>query len=82
MPPSQRQLGSTFSFPPLRRAEVAEGWARIDERVDMFALGVVAFELWHPFATGMERAALLRELQGRGALPPAWEAAHSQVGPV
>ena len=62
-----------------RCAEVAHGWARYDEKVDIFSLGVVAFELWHPFATGMERAALLRELQERGGLPAAWEAAHPQV---
>jgi translation initiation factor 2-alpha kinase 4 len=58
---------------------VAKGWARYDEKVDLFSLGVVAFELWHPFATGMERAARLRELQERGALPPAWEAQHPQA---
>ena len=30
----------------------AQGWARYDEKVDLWSLGVVVFELWHPFATG------------------------------
>ncbi len=60
-------------------AEVANGWARYDDKVDIFSLGIVAFELWHPFATGMERVALLRDLQGHGVMPAEWEAAHPQV---
>ena len=60
-------------------AEVANGWARYDDKVDIFSLGIVAFELWHPFATGMERAALLRDLQSHGVMPAEWEAAHPQV---
>lgn len=48
-------------------------------QVDLYSLGVVVFEMWHPFSTGMERAVLLRELREAGKLPPAWEAAHPQV---
>ncbi|KAF8070961.1 GCN2 [Scenedesmus sp. PABB004] len=59
--------------------EIAQGWASYDEKVDMYSLGVVVFELWHPFSTAMERAVLLRELREAGKLPPAWEAAHPQV---
>jgi translation initiation factor 2-alpha kinase 4 len=40
---------------------------------------VVAFELWHPFSTGMERALLLRDLKEAGRLPEAWERAHPVV---
>ncbi len=61
------------------RAEVAQGWASYDDRVDIFSLGIVAFELWHPFSTGMERVALLKDLQEHGALPAAWEAANPKV---
>ncbi len=43
------------------------------------AQGVVAFELWHPFATGMERVTLLRALREEGRLPEPWEAAHPKV---
>lgn len=45
----------------------------------MYSLGVLVFELWHPFSTGMERVVLLRELREAGRLPSAWEAAHPQV---
>jgi len=47
--------------------------------VDLFSLGVVAFELWHPFSTGMERALLLRDLREGARLPEAWERAHPVV---
>lgn len=47
--------------------------------MDLFSLGVVAFELWHPFATAMERALLLRDLREGGRLPAEWEAAHPVV---
>ena len=88
---------------PLRRLTLACAFA------DVYSLGVVAFELWHPFATGarlaracpwpsqglcvrgtkhgrshaagMERAALLADLQAAGALPAEWEAAQPQVRP-
>ena len=48
-------------------------------QVDLYSLGVVVFEMWHPFSTGMERAVLLRELREAGKLPQAWEEAHPQV---
>ncbi|KAI8469455.1 MAG: hypothetical protein J3K34DRAFT_459347 [Monoraphidium minutum] len=67
--------------------EIANGWASYDEKargggggeVDLFSLGVVAFELWHPFSTAMERALLLRDLREAGRLPEGWEAAHREV---
>ena len=60
-------------------AEVAKGWAVYDDRVDVFSLGIVAFERWHPFSTGMERVAMLKNLQEHGALPAAWVAANPKV---
>lgn len=51
----------------------------LSAQVDLYSLGVVVFEMWHPFSTAMERAVLLRELREAGKLPPAWEAAHPQV---
>lgn len=62
-------------------AEVAKGWARYDDRVDVFSLGIVAFELWHPFSTGMERVALLQDLQEHGRLPADWAATNPKVCP-
>ena len=48
-------------------------------QVDLFSLGVVAFELWHPFSTAMERAVLLRDLRERGAMPAEFEGAQPVV---
>ncbi|KAK9831407.1 hypothetical protein WJX81_002476 [Elliptochloris bilobata] len=69
------QVGTSFYISP----EIRDGWARYDERTDLYSLGVVAFELWHPFETGMERAVLLADLQSSGALPAEWEAAQPQA---
>ncbi|CAK0752569.1 hypothetical protein CVIRNUC_002156 [Coccomyxa viridis] len=68
-------VGTSFYISP----EVAKGWAVYDDRVDVFSLGIVAFELWHPFSTGMERVAMLKNLQEHGALPAEWAAANPKV---
>lgn len=56
-----------------------QGWASYDERVDVFSAGVVVFELFRPFATGMERVITLRELRDTGSLPPDFTERHPQV---
>lgn len=38
----------------------------------MYSLGVVFFELWHPFATVMERHIILADLKQKGVLPASW----------
>ena len=68
-------IGTSFYISP----EIAEGWPQHDEKVDMYSLGIIVFELWHPFTTGMERVELLRDLRQLGKLPRQWEADHSQV---
>ncbi|GIL65935.1 hypothetical protein Vafri_19563, partial [Volvox africanus] len=75
--PSERTgvCGSFFYISP----EIKNGWARYDEKVDLWSLGVVAFELWHSFATGMERAVLLNDLRDHARLPEAWEQEHPRV---
>lgn len=40
----------------------------------MYSLGVVFFELWHPFGTAMERHITLLDLKQKGNLPPLWVA--------
>jgi hypothetical protein len=39
----------------------------------------VAFELWHPFSTGMERVKMLQGLRESGTFPKNWEAQNPQV---
>ncbi|KAG0006143.1 Eukaryotic translation initiation factor 2-alpha kinase [Modicella reniformis] len=40
-----------------------------DQKADIYSLGIIFFELYHPFSTLMERHAVLRTLR-RGELPP------------
>ena len=68
-------LGTSFYISP----EIANGWPQYDNKVDLYSLGVIAFELWHPFATGMERAVVLRQLAEKGTMPPGWEETHPMV---
>lgn len=44
----------------------------------MYSLGIVFFELWHPFATAMERHVVLSDLKQKGDLPAAWVAEFSE----
>lgn len=46
----------------------------LDLQVDMYSLGVVFFELWHPFGTAMERHVVLSDLKLKGERPLAWVA--------
>lgn len=46
-------------------------------QVDIFSLGIVIFEIWHPFGTVMERLAVLEKLRDQGILPSAWELEHT-----
>ncbi|KAL4290262.1 hypothetical protein GQ457_14G000440 [Hibiscus cannabinus] len=62
------QVGTYFYTAP----EIEQGWPRIDEKVDMYSIGVVFFELWHPFGTAMERHIILSDLKLKGELPSAW----------
>lgn len=66
-------------LPPPCSPEIREGWASYDAKVDLFSLGVMTFEVWHPFATAMERAVLLRDLREHGVMPAPFEARHPIV---
>lgn len=68
-------LGTSFYISP----EIANGWPQYDNKVDLYSLGVIAFELWHPFSTVMERVVVLRDLVERGVMPPSWPEAHPVV---
>lgn len=40
----------------------------------MYSLGVIFFELWHPFETAMERCIVLSDLKLKRFVPSAWAA--------
>ncbi|KAL6650949.1 hypothetical protein ACP70R_009874 [Stipagrostis hirtigluma subsp. patula] len=64
------QVGTYFYTAP----EVEQKWPQINEKVDMYSVGVIFFELWHPFATAMERHLVLSDLKQKGDPPKSWAA--------
>ncbi|KAH6770310.1 protein kinase family protein [Perilla frutescens var. hirtella] len=62
------QVGTYFYTAP----EIEQGWPKINEKADMYSLGIVFFELWHPFETAMERHVVLSDLKLKGELPSSW----------
>ena len=64
--------GTHFYIAP----EIVQGAVQYDERVDMYSVGIIAFEVWHPFSTAMERVVILRDLRERGTFPPGFESQH------
>lgn len=51
-----------------------------DEKVDIFSLGIVIFELWKSFDTEMERFVTLKDLRETGKLPKDFLDDHPDVG--
>ena len=70
--------GTSFYIAP----EIQNRWPSYDSKVDMYSLGIVVFEMWHPFSTGMERILTLRELKEKGNLPHEWQAKNSSVAEI
>nr|XP_011457265.1 PREDICTED: probable serine/threonine-protein kinase GCN2 isoform X3 [Fragaria vesca subsp. vesca] len=68
------QVGTYFYTAP----EIEQGWPKIDEKADMYSLGIVFLELWHPFGTAMERHLVLSDLKQKGVLPSAWVAEYPE----
>ncbi|KAL9162457.1 hypothetical protein ABFS82_07G090900 [Erythranthe guttata] len=62
------QVGTYFYTAP----EIEQMWPKINEKADMYSLGIVFFELWHPFDTAMERHVVLSDLKLKGELPSGW----------
>lgn len=44
-----------------------------DKKSDMFAFGVVFFEMWHPFRSDSERKQILQKLVEKGEVPEQWK---------
>lgn len=79
-PPVGKQVGTEFYRPQPQpsaggRGPLTRTVSRSTEaKLDVFALGVILFELLHPFSTRMERIAVLKSLtQGDKILPPGFE---------
>lgn len=53
----------------LYRAPELEAGLEYDEKVDIFSLGIILFELWYPFNTGMERFEVVEGLRKHHKVP-------------
>eukprot|EP00210_Caulerpa_lentillifera_P004699 g4483.t1 len=67
--------GTSFYIAP----EIENGWPSYDSQVDMYSLGIVLFEIWHPFATLMERILTLKELKEKGTFPMDWQRSNPEI---
>jgi serine/threonine protein kinase/histidyl-tRNA synthetase len=67
-------VGTSFYISP----EILQGWASYNEKVDLFSLGIVAFEIWNSFSTAMERAHVLGQLREQ-MIPRQFEDQHPKV---
>jgi translation initiation factor 2-alpha kinase 4 len=50
--------------------------AGLTDKCDMYALGIVFFEMWFPFSTGHERIDVLTKLRSKLAFPEGFERSH------
>ncbi|CAG8141033.1 unnamed protein product [Penicillium nalgiovense] len=66
-----RSLGTTYYVAPEMKSVVS---GHYNEKVDMFSLGVIFFEMCHPLPTGMERDQTLRAIREKDhILPPTFQ---------
>ncbi|TQB70294.1 hypothetical protein MPDQ_000703 [Monascus purpureus] len=72
-----RSLGTTYYVAP----EMKSGFkGRYNEKVDMYSLGVIFFEMCHPLPTNMERDETLRRIrEDNHALPPTFQQSEKVV---
>ena len=68
--------GTGFYIAP----EIERASKYIDEKVDIFSLGIVVFELWSSFSTEMERFVTLKELRETSKLPETFVKDQPEVG--
>ncbi|KAI9924467.1 hypothetical protein MW887_007094 [Aspergillus wentii] len=62
-----RSLGTTYYVAP----EMKSGFTgHYNEKVDMYSLGIIFFEMCHPLPTGMERDQTLREMREKDHVLP------------
>ena len=47
-----------------------------NEKIDIFSLGIILFEMWHPFKNRYERYKILYDVKNKRKLPPRFEEAH------
>ncbi len=48
-----------------------------DQKVDLYSLGIIFFEMAYPFSTAMERAEVLTQLRNKLQFPAGFEETHA-----
>ncbi|KAI8982093.1 kinase-like domain-containing protein [Mycotypha africana] len=51
-----------------------------NEKVDIYSLGIILFELFQPFSSAMERARSIDQLKQKGILPSAFQRKYPYIG--
>lgn len=66
-----QNIGTPFYVSPEQMIGSQASSARYNQKVDMYALGIILIELWVPFKTGMERIQSLQKCRlSESILPP------------
>ncbi|EFA80222.1 putative protein serine/threonine kinase [Heterostelium album PN500] len=76
------RVGTLFYSSPEQEFGTSEGDGGYNDKVDMYSLGIVFFEMWYVFSTGHERVAVLKDLRERGIFPPDFERNHSRQAKI
>eukprot|EP00002_Diphylleia_rotans_P013529 TRINITY_DN2642_c0_g2_i4.p1 TRINITY_DN2642_c0_g2~~TRINITY_DN2642_c0_g2_i4.p1 ORF type:complete len:482 (-),score=108.47 TRINITY_DN2642_c0_g2_i4:311-1756(-) len=71
--------GDTGTF--LYRAPEMKGRGHYTNKVDIYSLGIILFELWYTFSTSMERCVVLEDLRHKGSFPPDFQQKVSALHP-
>ncbi|GAA5860143.1 hypothetical protein JCM8547_009200 [Rhodosporidiobolus lusitaniae] len=65
---------SLYMSPELMTRGGKQRSVKYSNKIDMYSLGIVFFELWHPFKTGMERIRCLQDLRRPEIIfPSSWD---------
>ncbi|GAA5836580.1 hypothetical protein JCM9279_000433 [Rhodotorula babjevae] len=65
---------SLYIAPEMMQRGRLERAVKYSNKIDMYSLGIVFFEMWHPFKTGMERIQVLHDLRRPEIVfPPTWD---------
>ena len=69
-------LGTAAYASPEQLSYDGNGKSRYDAKADMYALGIIFFEMWYIFCSAHERAVVLSDLREHCTFPDGFEEAH------